>query len=167
MSLTPGQRKVITAAGIGALLYGGYRLLRGDKPKAAAKKVVMAPVEAVKATIETGKQAVDVAIHPVETVKHPVKAAKKVVSPAQQAVRDAFAAKARERAKARREGKTIHPTQSGSDTSDMVMALRGKKGGEATAALGPHKGHATKRGLAQDQREKSDEPHEKAWRHLR
>lgn len=166
MNLTPGQKRVAGAIGVGALAFGLYRILRGDTPKQAAKKVLTTPVAVVKAGVETGKEIVEAAVKPVETVTHPVKAAKKVASPAQQAVRDAFAAQARARAAARRQGKTITPNQLPSDTSDMVMALRGKKGGEATAKLGPHKGHSSKRGLAQDQERKSQEPHEKGWRHL-
>ena len=43
-------------------------------------------------------------------------------------------------------------------------AEAGKKGGEATADLGKHKGHATKRGLAQDQKKTSSEDWEKNYR---
>ena len=42
-------------------------------------------------------------------------------------------------------------------------AAAGKKGGEATADLGKHKGHKTKKGLAQDQKKVSKEKHEKAY----
>lgn len=178
MNLSPGQARVLKALGVGALLYGSFRLLRGDKPVQAVKKTVQVPVEAVKATLETAKEVVDVVVHPIDTVNNPVRAVKNVAdparkvlkrafSPAQIAQQQAFAAKAKERAAARRAGKTITPDQKPSETSDMVMALRGKKGGEATAKLGPHKGHKSKAGLSQDQKLASDEPHEKAWRHLR
>jgi hypothetical protein len=43
-------------------------------------------------------------------------------------------------------------------------AAAGKKGGEATADLGKHKGHKSKAGLAQDQKMKSKESHEKHYR---
>ncbi len=43
----------------------------------------------------------------------------------------------------------------------MDKAEAGKKGGEATADLGKHKGHKTKRGLSQDQKLVSKEMHEK------
>ena len=43
-------------------------------------------------------------------------------------------------------------------------AAAGKKGGEATADLGKHKGHKTKTGLAQDQNKSSQEKHEKHYR---
>lgn len=39
----------------------------------------------------------------------------------------------------------------------------GKKGGDATAKLGKHKGHKTKRGLSQDQKKISKEKHEKSF----
>jgi hypothetical protein len=38
------------------------------------------------------------------------------------------------------------------------------KGGKATAALGPHKGHKTKKGLGMDQEKISQEKHEKKYR---
>lgn len=43
-------------------------------------------------------------------------------------------------------------------------AAAGKLGGEATARKGKHKGHKTKKGLAQDQKLKSKESHEKHYR---
>lgn len=43
-------------------------------------------------------------------------------------------------------------------------AAAGKKGGEATAALGKHKGHKSKQGLAADQAKTSKESHEKHYR---
>jgi hypothetical protein len=42
-------------------------------------------------------------------------------------------------------------------------AEAGKKGGEATAKLGKHKGHTTEKGLAQDQTKTSVEVHEKHY----
>ena len=45
-----------------------------------------------------------------------------------------------------------------------TKAEAGKKGGEATADLGKHKGHKTKKGLSQDQKLISKEPHEKQYR---
>lgn len=41
------------------------------------------------------------------------------------------------------------------------------KGGKATAALGAHKGHKTKKGLSQDQKKSSQEKHEKEYRQKR
>jgi len=43
-------------------------------------------------------------------------------------------------------------------------AAAGRKGGNATAKLGKHKGHSTKAGLAQDQKLSSNESHEKHYR---
>jgi len=43
-------------------------------------------------------------------------------------------------------------------------AAAGKIGGDKTADLGEHKGHSTKKGLAQDQNKSSQEVHEKHYR---
>lgn len=53
-------------------------------------------------------------------------------------------------------------SKSSEQKSDKVTA--GKKGGEATAAKGQHKGHNTKSGLKQDQNKTSSEKHEKHYR---
>lgn len=46
----------------------------------------------------------------------------------------------------------------------MTKAQAGKHGGDATAALGQHKGHETSEGLKQDQSKNSSEKHEKHYR---
>lgn len=46
----------------------------------------------------------------------------------------------------------------------LKKSKAGKKGGNETAKLGKHKGHKSKRGLAQDQKESSNEVHEKHYR---
>jgi hypothetical protein len=45
-----------------------------------------------------------------------------------------------------------------------TKAEAGEKGGEATADLGKHKGHTSKKGLVQDQTKTSVEAHEKHYR---
>ncbi len=49
------------------------------------------------------------------------------------------------------------------EMSKAALAAR-SKGGKATAAKGPHKGHKTKRGLRQDQQRTSKQPFEKSYR---
>lgn len=53
-------------------------------------------------------------------------------------------------------------SNSSEQKSDKVNA--GEKGGEATAALGKHKGHSSKKGLVADQKKTSKEKHEKHYR---
>lgn len=51
----------------------------------------------------------------------------------------------------------------GSPEAKAHMAALRAKAKAKRAAGGSHKGHATKRGLAQDQKLRSSEPHEKAY----
>ena len=53
-------------------------------------------------------------------------------------------------------------SNSSEQKSDKVTA--GKQGGDQTAKLGEHKGHTSKKGLAQDQTKTSIEVHEKHYR---
>jgi len=68
--------------------------------------------------------------------------------------------------------KTEHPELSDKTVEHIVADHQKKKkhhkkgsaGGRATARLGKHKGHSTKKGLAQDQKLDSQEKHEKEYR---
>lgn len=136
-------------AGFAALGYGMYQLLHKKQP----------PIKAVEKTVE---KALELPKEAVTEVKQAVAPAKKqrTVSEKQLEVRKRFAEQARKRA-AERKGKkfprkNITPTQPASDTNEMIQNLRSE-----------HKGHETKRGLAQDQERVSKEPHEQAYRKSR
>lgn len=53
--------------------------------------------------------------------------------------------------------------KAGREKKKMSKAEAGKLGGEATAELGKHKGHKSKKGLVQDQNKVSKEEHEKHY----
>lgn len=57
--------------------------------------------------------------------------------------------------------------KAGKEKKKMSKAEAGKLGGEATAELGKHKGHKSKKGLKQDQNNVSKEEHEKHYQNTK
>jgi len=103
-----------------------------------------------------------------ETVKPIEKAAAEVKSISKKLLKGSPEAKERmSRLRSMQKKKSVPAVEmkesnSSEQKSDKVTA--GKKGGNATAKLGKHKGHSTKAGLVQDQKKGSKEKHEKHYR---
>ncbi len=130
----PNVKKKSAILGVALALAGGYALYRMMKKKDT-------PIEAAKHVVEkpidVAEGVVHAVAHPIKSAKHPIKAAKSLGDP--------------------------EPHRS-TKSRKSKKARAGHKGGVATKKLGKHKGHATERGLAQDQSGESKEEHEEHYR---
>jgi len=124
-------KKILTIAGVALGAYALYKVLEGDKPKDAVEAAVKVPVKVVETT------------------------AKKIEQVGRRLIKGSAEAKEHMQKLADMR-KQIGRKQGGKNKKKSPQ----EKGGEATAKLGKHKGHATKKGLAQDQKLTSQEPHE-------
>ena len=119
--MQPEQKRAAVKIGLAALTgFALYRLfIKKDKPVQAVKKAASVPIKAAAVVVAPVADAVTA---PVKTVTHPVKAVKKAASEAQVRARALFAQRSKDKEFARKKSNT--PTQSASDTHDMVKALR-------------------------------------------
>lgn len=155
--------KAVIVAATGYFL---YRVAKGDSPKEAAEKVTETAIKPVEAVVSVAKGATKTTAN---VVKDTTKSVKKLVkgSPeAKEHMRKLAAMKKKKKVNSELEreirANPYYQTAEGKKKAEKLRKV--EMSSASKSGKGSHKGHATKRGLSQDQKLDSAEKHEKSYR---
>lgn len=149
-----GVKRLLMAGALGLALYAGYKAVKSGSPKKGVETVIEVPATIVKETVkETEKVSKKVAGAALNAPKKGSEAAKE------------WARKMKLMREEKRKARTLTPTSKPSEVNEAVKDLR-TDGAEKAKTYLKHKGHKTKKGLSQDQKLASKEPHEVRYRKI-